>query len=331
MMDWTDRHCRYFLRLISKHAHLYTEMITTGAILHGDPDRALLFHPSEHPLALQLGGSDPRELATCARIAAGYGYDEINLNVGCPSDRVQTGRFGACLLTEPALVAECVSAMSEASSLPISVKTRTGVDDHDSYDFLLNFIQKVAAAGCHTFIIHARKAWLQGLSPKQNRELPPLDYQRVYQAKRDLPGLEIIINGGITTLEQAQQHLTQVDGAMLGRAAYHNPYLLAVVDRRFYGEATPPPTRQDILAQLLPYVSEHLNNGGQLHHVTRHILGLYHGVPGARAWRRHLSEQAHLPSTGTDVILQAALLTSPSVTATPAATPARDNLLTVGG
>ncbi len=305
MMDWTDRHCRYFLRLISRHVYLYTEMITTGAILHGDSERLLRFHPDEHPLALQLGGSDPGELAACARIAAKYGYDEVNLNVGCPSDRVQTGRFGACLMADPALVAECVAAMGEASPLPVTVKTRIGIDEHQSYAFLAQFVATVAAAGCRTLIIHARKAWLQGLSPKENREVPPLDYQAVYRVKQDFPQLEIILNGGITDLNQAQDHLTKVDGVMLGRAAYHNPYLLAEVDRRFFGDLRPPLSRHQVVARMLPYVEQELAAGTRLHHITRHILGLYQGVPGARAWRRYLSEHGHGEAAGPEVIQQA--------------------------
>lgn len=311
MMDWTDRHCRYFLRLISKHAYLYTEMVTTGAILHGDTERLLQFHPAEHPLALQLGGSDPRELAACARIAAGYGYDEINLNVGCPSDRVQTGRFGACLMAEPALVAECVAAMSEASPLPVTVKTRIGIDEHDSYEFLLHFVTAVAAAGCRTFIIHARKAWLHGLSPKENRAIPPLHYDVVYRLKQDLPHLEIILNGGIADLNAALQHLQKVDGVMLGRAAYHNPYLLAEVDRRVFGSHQPPSDRHQVIERLLPYAAQELAKGARLHHITRHILGLFQGMPGARAWRRYLSEYSHGETAGIEVIQLAAALVRP--------------------
>jgi tRNA-dihydrouridine synthase A len=305
MMDWTDRHCRYFLRLISRHVYLYTEMITTGAILHGDTERALRFHPDEHPLALQLGGSVPHELAACARIAAQYGYDEINLNVGCPSDRVQTGRFGACLMAEPALVAECVAALREASALPVTVKTRIGIDTQDGYEFLAHFITKVAASGCRTFIIHARKAWLQGLSPKENREIPPLKYDTVYRLKHELPHLEIILNGGITDLDQAHQHLQKLDGVMLGRSAYHNPYLLAEVDRRFYAAPPPPVSRHDVIERLLPYATLQLQKGVRLHHITRHILGLFQGVPGARAWRRYLSEYSHDTDAGIEVIQEA--------------------------
>lgn len=306
MMDWTDRHCRYFLRLISRHAYLYTEMITAGAILHGDADRALRFHPAEHPVAVQLGGSDPRELAACARIAAEYGYDEINLNVGCPSDRVQTGRFGACLMAEPALVAECVAAMAEAAPLPVTVKTRIGIDEHERYEFLSRFVATVAAAGCRTFIIHARKAWLQGLSPKENREIPPLEYGMVHRLKRDFPQLEIIINGGITDLDHAQQQLQSVDGVMLGRAAYHNPYLLSQADQRFFGAPRPPFSRHEVIERLLPYAAQELDKGARLHHITRHTLGLFQGMPGARAWRRYLSDHSHREDAGIEVIQQAA-------------------------
>ena len=302
MMDWTDRHCRYFLRLLSKHARLYTEMITTGAILHGDAERALRFHPDERPLALQLGGSDPDELASCARIATSFDYDEINLNIGCPSDRVQNGRFGACLMAEPTLVADCIAAMRAATPLPITVKTRIGIDDRDDYDFLRAFISRLAAAGCVAFIVHARKAWLHGLSPKENREIPPLQYESVYRLKRDFPKLEIIINGGITDLDQAERHLQHVDGVMLGRSAYHDPYLLAEVDRRIFDTTASIPSRHAIIARLLPYIETEVRNGTRLHHMARHILGLFQGVRGARAWRRHLSEQAHRDGAGVEVI-----------------------------
>ncbi len=305
MMDWTDRHCRYFLRLISRCVYLYTEMVTAGAILRGDTERALRFHPDEHPLALQLGGSDPRELAACARIAAQYGYDEINLNVGCPSDRVQTGRFGACLMAEPTLVAECVAAMDEATALPVTVKTRIGIDARDSYEFLARFVATVAAAGCRTFIIHARKAWLSGLSPRENREIPPLRYNMVYRLKEDFPHVEIILNGGIADLDQAQHHLRKVDGVMLGRSAYHNPYLLAGMDQHFYFAPRPAVSRHEVIERLLPYIDQQLQEGARLQHITRHILGLFQGVPGARAWRRYLSEYSHGPEAGLEVIGEA--------------------------
>ncbi len=302
MMEWTDRHCRYFMRLLSQHVYLYSEMVTCGAILHGDAHHALRFHPQEHPLALQLGGSDPADLAACARIAAGFGYDEINLNVGCPSDRVQTGRFGACLMAEPQLVAECVAAMRAAVNVPVTVKSRIGIDAQDSYEQLLHFVATVAAAGCTTFIIHARKAWLHGLSPKQNREVPPLRYDMVHQLKQALPHLEIIINGGITGLDQAAAQLQHVDGVMLGRAAYHNPGLLAAVDKRFHDDTHAMPSQHAVVERLLPYVEEQLAAGTQLHHITRHILGLFQGQRGARAWRRYLSEHSHHPKAGTEVI-----------------------------
>jgi len=305
MMDWTDRHCRYFLRLLSRHVRLYTEMIACGVILRGDAARALRFHPDEHPLALQLGGSDPRELAACTRIAAEFDYDEINLNIGCPSGRVQTGRFGACLMAEPGRVAECVDAMSAATNLPVTIKTRIGIDDQDSEEFLYRFVATVAGGGCRSFIIHARKALLHGLSPKENREVPPLDHQRVYRLKRAFPHLEIIINGGIAALDQAAEHLRQVDGVMVGRAAYHDPYLLAGADRRLFGSTRPQPSREEVIARLLPYVQRELGEGTRLHHISRHLLGLYQGVPGARAWRRHLTVNGHDAGAGVAVLREA--------------------------
>ena len=301
MLDWTDRHCRFFLRLLTRRTWLYTEMITTGAVLRGDRERLLAYDPAEHPLALQLGGSDPAELARCARIAAEFGYDEVNLNVGCPSDRVQSGRFGACLMAEPDLVAACVAAMRAAVSLPITVKTRIGVDDCDSYEALMEFVGRVADGGCRMFIVHARKAWLTGLSPKENRKIPPLRYDIVHRLKRDFPELVVILNGGLTNLEQVAEQLRRVDGVMIGRAAYENPYLLAEVDRRFFG-LTPPPSRHQIIRDLLPYVELQLRRGTPLHCVTRHLLGLFQGAPGARAWRRHLSEHAHRRGAGIEVL-----------------------------
>ncbi len=306
MMDWTDRHCRYFHRLLSRRAHLYTEMITADAVIFGDRDRLLSFDQSEHPVALQLGGSDPQKLADAAAIGAECGFDEINLNVGCPSDRVQEGRFGACLMKEPKLVARCVSAMRSATTRPVTVKCRIGVDDQDSEAGLQNFIDEVANAGCSTFIVHARKAWLDGLSPKQNREIPPLNYERVYRLKAARPELTIIINGGITGLDDTSTHLSHVDGVMIGRAAYQRPYLLAGVDRQVFGETNAAPQREEVLRRLVPYVERHIASGGRLNNITRHILGLYHGEPGARAFRRHLSEHA----TGVDAdihVLQYAL------------------------
>ncbi|WP_445366502.1 tRNA dihydrouridine(20/20a) synthase DusA [Methylomonas sp. BW4-1] len=305
MLDWTDRHCRYFHRTLSRHALLYTEMVTTGAILHGNRGRHLQFSPEEHPLALQLGGSNPADLAECAKIAADYGYDEINLNVGCPSDRVQNGRFGACLMAEPELVAECVAAMREAVSMPVTVKSRIGIDDRDSYAELTHFISTVAAAGCETFIVHARKAWLSGLSPKQNRDVPPLRYEVVLQLKQDFPMLNIVINGGIESLDSSLDLLEQLDGVMLGREVYHNPYLLAEVDRRLFNDEHSIPSRQETVLALLPYIEQQLQQGVRLHCITRHMLGLFHGVDGARAWRRHLSENATRFGAGSQVVLDA--------------------------
>lgn len=305
MLDWTDRHCRYFHRLISRHALLYTEMVTTGALLHGDPSRFLQFNNAEHPVAFQLGGSDPKDLAVCAKMIEDWGYDEVNLNVGCPSDRVQNGRFGACLMAEPELVGECVATMLQAVSIPVTVKSRIGIDERDSYEELLDFVMTVANAGCNTFIVHARKAWLSGLSPKQNREVPPLRYDHVYQLKNDLPGLEIILNGGITTLDQAEEVLKHVDGVMVGREAYHNPYLLAEVDRRFFDEVCRPRSRQEVLNLLIPYIQQQLKNGVRLNSISRHILGLFHGAPGARGWRRHISENVGKPGADENVIVDA--------------------------
>ena len=312
MLDWTDRHCRYFLRLLSRHTLLYTEMVTTGAVLHGDRERLLAYDPAEHPLALQLGGCDPGELARCARIAADFDYDEVNLNVGCPSDRVQSGRFGACLMAEPELVADGVAAMRTTVNLPITVKTRIGIDDRDSYEALTDFVGRVASGGCEVFIIHARKAWLRGLSPKENREIPPLRYDIVYRLKRDFPDLTIILNGGLRNLDQAEDELRRVDGVMIGRAAYENPYLLADADRRFFGSDTPLPSRHQVIRAFLPYVENQLQQGTPLHCMTRHVLGLFQGIPGARAWRRHLSEHAHRRGAGVEV-LEAALRQIPEV------------------
>jgi len=312
MMDWTDRHCRYFHRLLSPHARLYTEMVTSPALIHGDRERLLGFDRAEHPLALQLGGSDPRELAEAARIAAQYGYDEINLNVGCPSDRVQSGRFGACLMREPALVAECFAAMQEAVAVPVTIKCRLGVDAQDEYTDLQHFIEAVSAKGCTVFVVHARKAWLQGLSPKENRDVPPLNYERVYQLKRDFPQLTVIINGGIDKVLEVQNHLRHVDGAMLGRVAYHEPYRLAELEQALH--ATPLPAREEVIERMRPYIEAHLAAGGKLQHISRHMLGLYQGLPGARRWRRHLSENAHRTDAGIAVIDEAlqACQTQPS-------------------
>ena len=305
MMDWTDRHERAFLRVISRRTLLYTEMVTTGAILHGDRDRLLGFDVGEHPLALQLGGSEPADLAACAREGAGRGYDEINLNLGCPSDRVQRGRFGACLMHEPELVADCVAAMIAAVDIPVTVKTRIGVDEQDSYAALQAFVAKIAAAGCRSFTIHARKAWLSGLSPKENREVPPLRYDVVYDLKRDFPDLEIVLNGGVQSLEEAAAHLTKVDGVMIGRAAYQSPYVLAEADRLIFGESAAPKSREEIVADFLPYVARQRGAGVPLNSMTRHMLGLFNGLPGARAWRRCLAEEAHKPGAGPEVIAAA--------------------------
>ena len=302
MMDWSDHHCRYFWRLLTRQALLYTEMVTTGALIHGDRERFLHFNPEEHPVALQLGGSEPADLARCARWAEEWGYDEVNLNCGCPSDRVQSGMFGACLMARPALVADCVRAMRAACDIPVTVKHRIGIDHMESYQELLDFVGTVAEAGCEVFIVHARKAWLQGLSPKENRDIPPLNYPWVYRLKHDLPRLCIVINGGIQTLEECRRHLQQVDGVMLGREAYQNPWLLAEVDSQLYGMDKPAASRDDVIAALLPYVERQLAAGAHLNHITRHILGLYQGVPGARKFRRHLSENAYRQTAGVEVL-----------------------------
>ena len=313
MLDWTDRHCRYLLRLLTRHTVLYTEMVTTGAILHGPRERYLRYDPAEHPVALQLGGSDPVALAACAAIGADYGYDEINLNVGCPSDRVQSGRFGACLMAEPRLVAECVAAMSGAAAVPVTVKTRIGIDDLDSYEALAAFVQTVAAAGCRSFIIHARKAWLHGLSPKENRTIPPLNYAMVWQLRRDFPELVFVVNGGIDSLDAAAEQLRHVDGVMLGRAAYHNPYLLAQVDSRFFADHHKVPTREQVVAAMLPYIERELTAGTLLKHITRHMLGLFQAMPGARAWRRELSRHATDLAAGTGVVTTALALVADAI------------------
>lgn len=305
MMDWTDRHCRYFLRLISQHAVLYTEMVTTHAILHGDPHRHLRFNREEHPVALQLGGANPAHLAQSCKIAQDYAYDEINLNVGCPSDRVQEGKFGACLMAEPALVAECIAAMMAATTIPVTVKTRIGIDDKDSYEELTHFIQTVAATGCTTFIIHARKAWLNGLSPKENREIPPLKYDVAYQLKKDFPQLEIIVNGGITEWSSIHQHLQHVDGVMLGREAYHNPYVMAPVDAQLYGAQQAVKSRHAVMQGFFDYAEQQVAAGEGLQHLSRHVLGLFQGLPGARQFRRYISENAHRKGAGVEVLRHA--------------------------
>ncbi|MFI4986700.1 MAG: tRNA dihydrouridine(20/20a) synthase DusA [Alphaproteobacteria bacterium] len=306
MMDHTDRHCRYFLRLLSRRVLLYSEMVTTAAVLCGERQRLIGFDPAEHPIALQLGGADPSALAECARIAEAFGYDEVNLNLGCPSERVRDARFGACLMAEPELVARGVSAMIRAQRLPVTVKTRIGIDRRDSYGELATLIGRLADAGCRSFAIHARKAWLRGLSPKENREIPPLRWDVVHRLKADHPGLEIVLNGGIMSLEQAESHLPHVDGIMIGRAAYHDPYILAEADRRFFDAAAPVPTRHQVIAGLLPYVERMQGDGVPLHAVTRHILGLFQGVPGAKAWRRALGAEAVQPNAGCAVIRDAA-------------------------
>lgn len=305
MLDWTDRHCRYFLRLISRHTLLYTEMVTTGALIHGDRERHLGFDQAENPIAVQLGGSDPAELAQCARMAEDYGYDEVNLNVGCPSDRVQSGFFGACLMAKPELVAECVSAMGEAVDIPVTVKHRIGIDEQDSYEELQRFVDLNQQAGCEVFVVHARKAWLQGLSPKQNRDVPPLRYDTAARLKADFPHQQFVLNGGIQTLQAARDHLDRFDGVMMGRAIYHDPFLLAEADSLIYGDAPIPFTRHDIVDAFLPYVQARLEEGTALKHLTRHILGLFQGQPGAKHWRRHISENAYKPGAGIEVIRDA--------------------------
>ena len=308
LMDCTDRHCRVFHRLLTRRARLYTEMLTTGAVLHGDRQRLLGFDAVEHPVALQLGGSDPRDLALAARIGEDFGYDEINLNVGCPSDRVKHGRFGACLMAEPALVAEGVDAIKRAVRLPVTVKCRIGIDDQDPETALDALAGGVVAAGADAVIVHARKAWLNGLSPKQNRDIPPLDYDRVYRLKAAWPELPVVINGGIASLSEARRHLDHVDGVMLGRAAYQEPWRLLNVDRELFGEAPPHTTMQDVFEAMMPYIERELSRGVRLHSITRHVVGAFHGVPGARAFRRALAERAVKPGAGVDVLRDAMAL-----------------------
>jgi len=305
MMDWSDHHCRYFWRLLTKQVLLYTEMVTTGALIHGDRERFLHFNPEENPVALQLGGSEPADLARCAKWAQEWGYDEVNLNCGCPSDRVQSGMFGACLMAQPQLVADCVKAMRDACDLPVTVKHRIGIDEMESYDEMVGFVQPIADAGCKVFIVHARKAWLQGLSPKENREIPPLHYPWVYRLKQDFPELTIIMNGGIQDLDACREHLEKVDGVMIGREAYQNPWMLAQVDSELFGMDNPAQSRDDVIDALLPYLTRQLANGVRLNQVTRHILGLYQGVPGARKFRRHLSENAYKEGAGINVLEEA--------------------------
>ncbi len=305
MMDWTDRHCRYFHRLLSPHALLYTEMVHAHAVVRGDREHLLGYDAFEHPVALQLGGSEPAALANAARVGEEFGYDEINLNVGCPSDRVQAGRFGACLMREPSLVADCVAAMRAAVRVPVTVKCRIGVDEQDEDAHFREFIDTVASAGCEIFLVHARKAWLSGLSPKENREVPPLNYQRVFDLKRERPELTVVLNGGITKVDEARAHLTRVDGVMLGRAAYHEPYLLAELEQALFAPNSELPSRESVLDRLKPYAQAMLAREERLSYLTRHIVGLFQHLPGARAFRRVLSEQAHQPRADWSVIEQA--------------------------
>jgi tRNA-dihydrouridine synthase A len=305
MMEWTDRHYRYLVRLMTKHTRLYTEMVTSGALIHGDRERFLKFNQNEHPIALQLGGSEPAEMAQSAKWGENAGYDEININVGCPSDRVQSGRFGVCLMREPKQVANCIDAMREQVNIPITVKCRIGVDNDDSYEFLTQFVDTVINAGCETLIVHARKAWLKGLNPKQNREIPELDYERVYTLKKDYPTLNIVINGGIDSIEQIKKHLQHVDGVMIGRQAYKHPEFLLEVDQEIYQlEETQQVTMNDIVLQYANYVEQNMKAGTPLKSMTKHILNLYQGIPGAKLWRRHLSENMHKPGAGVNLIHQ---------------------------
>lgn len=304
MLDWTDKHCRYFLRQISQHALLYTEMVTTGAIIFGKGDY-LGFNQQEHPVALQLGGSNPADMTKCAVLAQERGYDEVNINVGCPSDRVQNGRFGACLMAEPQTVAECINSMQSAIDIPVTVKSRIGIDDMDEYEDLTRFIDVVAASGCDTFIVHARKAWLKGLSPKQNRDVPPLMYDRVYLLKEQFPQLNISINGGIKTLDDSALHLQKLDGVMIGREVYSNPYILADVDKRFYGDNSPIKSRTEVVLAMLPYIEEQIAQGARVWNIARHMLGLFQGQAGGRVWRRYLSEQGTKPGVGSELLTDA--------------------------
>lgn len=308
MMEWSDSHCRYLWRLISKHAVLYTEMVTTGALIHGDQERFLNYHEAEHPIALQLGGSDPVDLARCSQLAQQWGYDEVNLNCGCPSDRVQNGMIGAILMTEPQRVADCIKAMQDAVDIEVTVKHRIGVDDMEDYSGMANFVETIANTGCKTFVVHARKAWLKGLSPKENREVPPLKYDMVHQLKREFPELNIVLNGGLKTLDQCLEHLPALDGVMVGREAYSNPYLLAEVDGHFYNDEHPIASREDIAAQYIQYCDEQIQQGQLLKYMSKHILGLFQGLPGARRFRRHISENAHKAGAGISVLEDAVAL-----------------------
>ncbi len=306
MMDWTDRHCRYFMRLLSSGVRLYTEMVTTAALCHGDAAALLQFDPSEHPVALQLGGSDPATMARAAKMGADAGYDEININIGCPSDRVQSGAFGACLMANPSLVADCVAAARDAVDIPVTVKTRIGIDDHDNFEFLQDFIATVAAAGCELFVVHARKAILSGLSPKDNRRVPPLNYARVHEIKHAFPELTIVLNGGITTIEQCQQQLALVDGVMIGRQAYQQPWFLFELEQAMQEtNAARQAGREQVVEQMYPYIEQQLRAGVPLKRMTRHLFGLFAGQPGARAWRRYLSEHAHQSGAGIEVLRRA--------------------------
>ena len=305
MMDWTNRHCRYFHRILTKQTLLYTEMVTTGALLHGETERFLRFDDTEHPVALQLGGSDPAALGKCATLAEERGYDEVNLNCGCPSDRVQNGAFGACLMLNPALVADCVSAMRDACQIPVTVKCRIGVDDQDDDEGLQTFARHMRSAGCGTLVVHARKAWLKGLSPKQNREVPPLNYERVYRLKADFPDLEIVINGGIDSIERSSEMLTNVDGVMMGRAAYQNPWLLASADSALFGKEAAVTERLEVIHALIPYIEKELAQGARLSSICRHILGLFQGVPGAKRFKRILSEKGQGSDVGVEILLDA--------------------------
>jgi tRNA-dihydrouridine synthase A len=304
MLDWTDKHCRYFLRQISQHALLYTEMVTTGAIIFGKGDY-LAFNQEEHPVALQLGGSNPTDMARCASEAQQYGYDEVNINVGCPSDRVQNGRFGACLMAEPKTVAACIDSMQAEVDIPVTVKSRIGIDDMDEYEDLTRFIDVVADSGCDTFIVHARKAWLKGLSPKQNRDVPPLMYDRVYQLKQQFPDLHISLNGGVKTLDDVQLHLNYLDGVMIGREVYSNPYILAEVDKRFYQDNSASKTRAEVVMAMLPYVERQIAHGARPWHIARHMLGLFQGQPGGRIWRRYLSQNGTKTDVGVELLTDA--------------------------
>jgi len=306
MMDWTDRHCRFFLRLLSPNARLYTEMITAAALIYGDAEKLLKFDVAEHPVALQLGGNDPVMMATAADLGAKAGYDEININVGCPSDRVQSGQFGACLMANPDVVASCYKEMKAAIDVPVTVKTRIGIDDQNSYEFLRKFVTTLQAAGCNTFIVHARIAILQGFSPKDNRSIPPLNYDRVYKLKREFPNLNIVLNGGMEKVEQALSHIPHIDGLMIGRKAYREPYFLAELEQAFLiNKEWRPPSRYEVVNLMIPYIQQQLSTGIELKNITRHLLGLFAGQPGARAWRRYLSEKAHLPGAGVEVLREA--------------------------